>query len=235
MKGEVALATAIVFFFHYRIWAVLLIHFSFSFFSSLSFRLSNEIHLSYTVAAWGYRILGVFAIDHSLHHTRVSFCFGGGFRVFWCVFFFSLGLFWGFFGGWVCSFGLFVYLSGGGWFFGRLIGGFLSVCLAFSILLLLQHFEPSCFLGMTWSHLTDGVWFTVTCSALPWHTKAAWLNLRGPQFPQKSSCLFSNEKPPATTVITEDFRALLSIAALYLWPACPNPALSTGLLSCSES
>lgn len=73
-------------------------HLNFSFFSSLSFRLSNEIHLSYTVAYQGYRILCVFTVDHGLHHTRVSFCFGGGLGGFLCVFFW-FGFVLSFFGG----------------------------------------------------------------------------------------------------------------------------------------
>lgn len=96
-------------------------HLNFSFFSSLSFRLSNEIHLSYTVAGQGYRILGVFAVDHGLYHTRVSFCFGGGLGFFLCVWFF---LVWVCFGGFFVGMGLFIWafcLFGlRGWSFGGL-------------------------------------------------------------------------------------------------------------------
>lgn len=110
-------------------------HLNFSFFSSLSFRLSNEIHLSYTVAGQGYRILGVFAVDHGLHHTRVSFCFGGGLGVFLCVgFFFGLGLFRGFF----CGDGFvhlgFLFIWFGGVVFWGFVCLFLFYCDTFSLL-----------------------------------------------------------------------------------------------------
>lgn len=209
MKGEVALATAIVFFFHYRIWAVLLTHLNFSFFYSLSFRLSNETHLSYTVTAQGYRMLGVFAVEHSLHPARISFCFGGGLKGIFCVFF-CFGFFWG---RWVCSFGLFVYLFGGVGFGEIWLVGFVCLFGFFCFAVTLPAFL------LFWDELITSYWWGVVHCDMQFFTmtyKSSLAELQSSPVPSEVFLLVLIWKTTCNYCDHRRFQGTLSTAALYL-------------------